>query len=62
MSCAVGHRHGLDPLLLWLWHRPAAVVATGPLALEPPYAMDVALKTKQNKTKKQEEKPTGLKN
>ena len=25
MSCGVGHRRGLDPALLWLWRRPAAV-------------------------------------
>ena len=25
VSCSVGHRHGLDSLLLWLWCRPAAV-------------------------------------
>ena len=25
MSCGIGHRRGLDPMLLWLWHRPAAV-------------------------------------
>ena len=25
MSCGVGHRHGSDPALLWLWHRLAAV-------------------------------------
>ena len=24
VSCGVGHRHGLDPVLLWLWCRPAA--------------------------------------
>ena len=24
LSCDVGHRHGLDPMLLWLWCRPAA--------------------------------------
>ena len=24
MSCGVGHRHGSDPKLLWLWCRPAA--------------------------------------
>ena len=23
--CGVGHRHSLDPVLLWLWRRPAAV-------------------------------------
>ena len=25
ISCSVGSRCGLDPTLLWLWHRPAAV-------------------------------------
>ena len=25
VSCDVGHRHGLDPRLLWLWYRLAAV-------------------------------------
>ena len=24
MSCGVGHRLGLDVMLLWLWHRPEA--------------------------------------
>ena len=24
MSSGVGHRCGMDPVLLWLWHRPAA--------------------------------------
>ena len=23
-SCGIGHRCGSDPILLWLWHRPAA--------------------------------------
>ena len=50
MSCGVGHRHGLDPVWLWLW--PAAVAPMGPLAWEPPYAMGVALKSKKNKNKK----------
>ena len=26
-SCSVGCRCGLDPVLLWLWLRPAAVAA-----------------------------------
>ena len=26
MSCGVGHRHGLDIALLWLWCRLAATV------------------------------------
>ena len=25
MSCGVGHRGGLDPTWLWLWHRQTAV-------------------------------------
>jgi len=44
VSCGVGHRHGLDLALLWLWCRPAAVAPIRPLAWEPPYAMGVALK------------------
>ena len=43
MSCGVGHRHGLDPVLLWLWCRPAASAPIGPLAWEPPYAVGAAL-------------------
>ena len=50
MSCGVGHRHGLDPVLLWLWRRPVATVPIGLLAWEPPYAMRKALKRQQNKT------------
>ena len=47
MSCGVGHRRGLEPALLWLWHRPATVSPIGPVAWEPPYAAGVALKNKQ---------------
>ena len=43
MSCGVGHRFDLDPMLLWLWHRPAATALTAPLAWEPPYAVVSAL-------------------
>ena len=46
MSCDVGHRCGLDPTLLWLWHRLAAIALTRPLAWEPPHAAGVALKKK----------------
>ena len=50
MSCDVGHRLGLDPVLLWLWHRPSAIAPIRPLAWEPPYAVGVALeKTKKDK-------------
>ena len=44
MSCGVGHRRSLDLALLWLWHRPAAIALIQPLAWEPPYAVDAALK------------------
>ena len=37
--------------LLWLWRRLAATALIQPLAWEPPYASDTALKSKQNKTK-----------
>ena len=43
----VGCRHGLDPALLWLWHRWATVALIGPLAWELTYATDVALKSKK---------------
>ena len=53
MSCGVGGRHGLDLAFLCLWCRPAAVAQIPPLAWEPPYALDVALKSK-NETKQKE--------
>ena len=34
MSCGVGHRLGLDLLLLWLWRRLAAVALIQPLVWE----------------------------
>ena len=52
MSCGVGHRHGLDLVLLWLWYKPAAVALIRPLAWEPTYAAGVALKKKKSKKKK----------
>ena len=55
MSCGIGRRHGLDLAWLWLWRRLAAVAPIGPLAWDPLYAADAALKSKnktnQNKTK-----------
>ena len=56
VSCGVGCRRGLDPALLWLWCRPAAVALIQPLAWEPLYVLGVqkrskTKKTKQNKTK-----------
>ena len=52
MSCGVGCGCALDPVLLWLWHRLAAVAPIRPLAWEPPYAKGVALKRKKKKEKK----------
>ena len=49
MSCDVGHRRSSDLALLWLQHRLAAIATIPPLAWEPPYAMDAALKNKQTK-------------
>ena len=51
ISCGVSCRSGLDPVLLWLWRRPAATAPIQPLAWEPPYATGVAQKSKQNKKK-----------
>ena len=45
MSCSVGLRHGLNLALLWLWCMPAAGAPIRPLAWEPPYATDAALKS-----------------
>ena len=47
VSCGVGCRCDSDPMLLWLWCRPAATAPIRPLAWEPPYAPDVALKRQQ---------------
>ena len=49
MTHGVGRRCSSDPVLLWLWHRPVAEVLIRPLAWELPYAVDAALKKKQNK-------------
>ena len=49
MSCGMGHSCGSDLVLLWLWHRPAAVALTWALAWEPPYAVGVAQKRKKKK-------------
>ena len=49
LSCGVGRRSDLDPTLLWLWCRLAAVALLRHLAWEPPYAADAALKKKKKK-------------
>ena len=55
MSCAVGHRHSLDPALLWLWRRPAAVAPIGPLAWGLPQASSAAALKSQKKKKSVQE-------
>ena len=52
MSYGVGHRHGLDLALLWLWYRPAAIAPIQPLGWETPYASSTALKIKRKKKRK----------
>ena len=49
MSCGEVCRCGLDPVLLWLWRRPAATAPIRPLAWEPLYAMGSALKKQTEK-------------
>ena len=51
MSCGVGCRCDLDPILLWLRRRPVAVAPIRPLAWEPPNDTGVALGKKKKKTK-----------
>ena len=38
VSCGVGHRRSLDPMLLWLWWRLAGAALIRLLAWEPPHA------------------------
>ena len=49
MSCGVGLRQGLDPVLLWLWCRPRTTAPIQPLAWEPAYAAGAALRRKKKK-------------
>ena len=51
LSCGVGCRRSSDPVLLWLWYRPAATTPIGPLAWEPPCAVGVVLKSKKQTNK-----------
>jgi len=53
MSCGVGHRHGSDLALLWLWCRLAAMSLIQPLAWELQYALSAP---KQERKKEREEK------
>ena len=57
MSCGVGHRQGLDLVLLWLWCRLAATAPIPPLAWEPPDAVGAALKRQEKKKEKKSPEP-----
>ena len=52
VNCGVGRRCGSDLVLLWLWHRLAAVAPIRPLAWEPPYAACAALESQKDKNNK----------
>ena len=52
MSCGVSRRRGSDPVLLWLWRRPVTTAPIRPLALEPPYATELALEKAERQEKK----------
>ena len=59
MSCDIGHRHGLDPTLLWLWCGPAAVAPIQLLSWE--FVTQWGPKKKKKKKKKKEKgKPASL--
>ena len=55
MSCGVGCRRGSDPVLLWLWRRPAATALIRLLAWEPPYATGAAQEMAKRPKKKRNE-------
>ena len=59
MSCGVGHRHGSDPVLPWLWRRLAAASSIRPLAWELPYTTGTALKRKKQKKEKRKKNDDG---
>ena len=59
MSCDVGHRHGSDPALLWLWHRPAVATLIQPQAWELSYVLGSPHLKKKKKKKKGKNPPSG---
>ena len=60
MSCGVGHRHGSDVALLWLWCRLAATAPIRHLAWEPPICHECSPKKKKKKRKKKERKKRNI--
>ena len=51
VSCAVGHRCGSDPVMLWLWRRLGATAPIRPLAWEPHMPREAALEKTKKKGK-----------
>ena len=60
MSCGVDYRCGPDLMLLWLWRRLAAAAPFQPLAWEPPYAVDAALKSIKREREREREREKEL--
>ena len=58
MSCGVGRRRSLNPVLLWLWLwcRLAAEAPIQPLDWEPPCVAGADLKRQQQQQQKEREK------
>ena len=52
----VGHRHSLNPALLWLWSRLAAAAPMQPLAWESPSTVGAVLKSKKKGKKEKKRK------
>ena len=57
MSCGVGHRCGSDRVLLWLWHRLAAVALIQPLSLGTSMCAGCSPLKKKRKEKKEKFHP-----
>ena len=56
MSCGIGHRHGLDAVLLWLWYRLAAVAPILPPSLGTSICHGWGPKKQKKKERKQRKK------
>ena len=54
-GCSVGCRRGSDPVLLWLWCRPATAAPIQPPTWEPPYATGAAQEKAKRHTQKNQQ-------
>ena len=62
MTYGVACQCSSDSAVPWLWHRLEATSLIRPLAWELPYATGVALKMKERKEGREEEREEGRKN